>query len=70
MRCKLLGVLQTLQETKQHRIRNDRIIAVLEDSHREQELSDVQGLLLAARCFRYRPNPCRNAGVGSITHRW
>jgi inorganic pyrophosphatase len=45
MRCKLLGVLQTLQETKQHRIRNDRIIAVLEDSHREQELSDVQGLL-------------------------
>jgi hypothetical protein len=44
MRCKLL-VLQTLQETKQHRIRNDRIIAVPEDSHREQELSDVQGLL-------------------------
>ena len=45
MRCKLLGVLQTLQETKQHRIRNDRIIAVPEDSHRERELSDVQGLL-------------------------
>jgi len=45
MRCKLLGVLQTLQDTKQHRIRNERIIAVPEDSHRERELSDVQGLL-------------------------
>jgi inorganic pyrophosphatase len=45
MRCKLLGVLQTLQETKKDRIRNDRIIAVPEDSHREQELRDVQALL-------------------------
>jgi inorganic pyrophosphatase len=45
MRCKLLGVLETLQLTKQHRIRNDRIIAVPEDSHRERELHDVQGLL-------------------------
>jgi inorganic pyrophosphatase len=45
MRCKLLGVLQTLQQTKRDRIRNDRLIAVPEDSHRERELDDVQGLL-------------------------
>jgi len=45
MRCKLLGVLKTLQQTKNERIRNDRVIAVPEDSHRERELHDVQGLL-------------------------
>jgi inorganic pyrophosphatase len=45
MRCKLLGVLETLQQTKHDRVRNDRIIAVPEDSHRERELEDVQGLL-------------------------
>jgi len=44
MRCKLLGVLQTVQQTKHDRIRNDRLIAVPEDSHRERELHDVQGL--------------------------
>lgn len=44
MRCKLLGVLQTLQETKHHRLRNDRVIAVPENSHRERELHNVQGL--------------------------
>jgi hypothetical protein len=32
MRCKVIGVLQTLQQTKHHRIPNDRIIAVPEDS--------------------------------------
>jgi inorganic pyrophosphatase len=41
MRCKLVGVLQTLQQTKRNRVRNDRIIAVPEDSHRERELRDV-----------------------------
>lgn len=45
MRCKLLGVLQMLQQTKYDRTRNDRVIAVPEDSHRERELHDVQGLL-------------------------
>jgi len=45
MRCKILGVLQTLQQTKHDRIRNDRVITVPEDSHRERELHDVQGLL-------------------------
>src|SRR5205085_12439518 len=45
MRCKLLGVLETLQLTKHNRLRNDRVIAVPEESHRERELHDVQELL-------------------------
>ena len=32
MRCKLLGVLKTLQQTEHDRIRNDCVIAVPEDS--------------------------------------
>ena len=44
LRCKLIGVLQTLQKTKHDRIRNDRIIAVPENSHRERELHGVQDL--------------------------
>jgi inorganic pyrophosphatase len=44
MRCKLLGVLQTLQQTKDERIRNDRVIAVPENSHRERELHVRQEL--------------------------
>jgi inorganic pyrophosphatase len=45
MRCKLLGVLETLQQTKHERIRNDRVIAVPENSRRERELHNVQRLL-------------------------
>jgi inorganic pyrophosphatase len=37
-------VLQTLQKTKQERIRNDRVIAIPENSHRERELHGVQDL--------------------------
>ena len=38
LRCKLIGVLQTIQKTKHDQIRNDRVIAVPKDSHREREL--------------------------------
>jgi inorganic pyrophosphatase len=44
MRCKLIGVLQTLQQTKRKRIRNDRVIAVPENSHRERELHGLEGI--------------------------
>jgi inorganic pyrophosphatase len=43
MRCKLLGVLQTLQQTKHERIRNDRVIAVPENSHRERNCTTSRG---------------------------
>ena len=36
LRCKLIGVLQTIQKTKHEQIRNDRLIAVPKDSHRER----------------------------------
>src|SRR5215471_5477436 len=41
LRCKLIGVLQTIQKTKHEQIRNDRVIAVPTDSHRERELQGV-----------------------------
>jgi len=44
LRCKLIGVLQTMQKTKYDRIRNDRVIAVPENSHRERELHGIQEL--------------------------
>ena len=44
LRCKLIGVLQTMQKTKHNRIRNDRVIAVPKDSHRERELHGVSDL--------------------------
>ena len=44
LRCKIIGVLQTIQKTKRNRIRNDRVIAVPKDSHRERELQGVEGL--------------------------
>lgn len=44
MRCKLIGVLQTLQQTKRKRIRNDRVMAVPENSHRERELHGLEGI--------------------------
>jgi inorganic pyrophosphatase len=44
LRCKLIGVLQTMQKTKHDRIRNDRVIAVPENSHRERELHGIQEL--------------------------
>jgi inorganic pyrophosphatase len=34
-------VLQTIQKTKHEQIRNDRVIAVPTDSHRERELHGV-----------------------------
>ena len=39
-----VGVLQTIQKTKRNRIRNDRVIAVPKDSHRERELQGVEDL--------------------------
>ena len=44
LRCKIIGVLQTIQKTKRNRIRNDRVIAVPENSHRERELHGIQEL--------------------------
>jgi inorganic pyrophosphatase len=44
LRCKIIGVLQTIQKTKRTRIRNDRVIAVPKDSHRERELQGVEDL--------------------------
>ena len=44
LRCKIIGVLQTIQKTKRTRIRNDRVIAVTKDSHRERELQGVEDL--------------------------
>ena len=44
LRCKIIGVLQTIQKTKRNRIRNDRVIAVPKDSHRERELQGVADL--------------------------
>jgi len=44
LRCKLIGVLQTMQKTKHDRIRNDRVIAVPENSHSERELHGIQEL--------------------------
>jgi inorganic pyrophosphatase len=44
LRCKIIGVLQTIQKTRRNRIRNDRVIAVPKDSHRERELHGVQDL--------------------------
>jgi inorganic pyrophosphatase len=44
LRCKVIGVLQTIQTTKHDKIRNDRVIAVPKDSHRERELHGVQDL--------------------------
>ncbi len=44
LRCKLIGVLQTIQKTKHEQIRNDRVIAVPTDSHRERELQGVGDL--------------------------
>jgi len=44
LRCKIIGVLQMIQKTKHDQIRNDRVIAVPTDSHRERELHGVQDL--------------------------
>jgi len=44
LRCKIIGVLQMVQKTKHDQIRNDRVIAVPTDSHRERELHGVQDL--------------------------
>ena len=44
LRCKAIGVLEVIQTTKGKRIRNDRIFAVPEKSHREDQLHDVREL--------------------------
>ena len=44
MRCEVIGVLQTLQRTKHKQIRNDRVIGIPENAHRERELHDVRDL--------------------------
>src|SRR5262245_18339675 len=49
LRCKVIGVLQTIQKTKHNQIRNDRVIAVPKDSHRERELQGVGDLPLEVK---------------------
>jgi inorganic pyrophosphatase len=45
LKCKIIGVLQVLQKDKgKQKIRNDRLIAVPRDSHREKSEEDVRGL--------------------------
>ncbi len=44
MRCKIIGVLRTLQKQKRKAIRNDRVFAVPVESHRGQELDDARDL--------------------------
>jgi inorganic pyrophosphatase len=45
LRCKIIGVLEVLQMQKgKHKLRNDRLIAVPKDSHREQADKDARGL--------------------------
>jgi inorganic pyrophosphatase len=44
LRCKAIGVLEVIQTTKGKRIRNDRIFAVPEKSHREDQFHDVREL--------------------------
>jgi inorganic pyrophosphatase len=44
LRCKAIGVLQVAQTIGDRRERNDRIIAVPKESHREAEMDDVKAL--------------------------
>ncbi len=44
MRCKVIGVLETLQKQKGKAIRNDRVFAVPQKSHRGRDLNDVRDL--------------------------
>jgi inorganic pyrophosphatase len=45
LRCKLIGVLEVIQKEKgKPKIRNDRLIAVPRDSHREQSEDDARDL--------------------------
>jgi len=44
MRCKIIGMLRTLQKQKGKAIRNDRIFAVPTKSHRGRDLNDVRDL--------------------------
>jgi inorganic pyrophosphatase len=45
LKCKIIGVLEVLQKEKsKHKIRNDRLIAVPRDSHREQSDKDARKL--------------------------
>jgi inorganic pyrophosphatase len=45
MKCKIIGVLEVLQkESGKKKIRNDRLIAVPRDSHREQSEDDARDL--------------------------
>jgi inorganic pyrophosphatase len=45
LKCKIIGVLEVMQtEGGKHAIRNDRLIAVPRDSHREQAAADARDL--------------------------
>jgi inorganic pyrophosphatase len=45
LKCKIIGVLEVVQtEGGKHAIRNDRLIAVPRDSHREQAAEDARDL--------------------------
>src|SRR3954447_12068672 len=45
LKCKIIGVLEVLQkESGKHKIRNDRLIAVPRDSHREKSEDDAREL--------------------------
>jgi inorganic pyrophosphatase len=44
MRCKIIGVLETLQKQKGKEIRNDRVFAVPQKSHRGRDIDEVRDL--------------------------
>jgi len=44
LKCKVIGVLETLQKKNGEKTRNDRIFAVPAQSHRERQLDDVKDL--------------------------
>jgi inorganic pyrophosphatase len=44
LKCKIIGVLVTLQTEHGKQLRNDRIIAVPKESHRGREVDDVKDL--------------------------
>ena len=44
LKCKIIGVLEVIQKDGKRKIRNDRVIAVPRDSHREKSEDDARDL--------------------------
>jgi inorganic pyrophosphatase len=44
LKCKIIGVLEVIQKDGKQKIRNDRVIAVPRDSHREKSEEDARDL--------------------------